>query len=306
MAILTNRAYVASHFALELSGGFAGFIKSVEGGNLKAPLMSEPAGADNIVHKHIGSPEFDDITFEIGLSTCPSVDKWIKDSWSKEYSRKDGTIHSCDFNYKSVSTRTFTNALITEVGFPAMDATSKNAGYLTVKIRPEEVKFKKGDKSPIRGIFTPHQKFWSPANFRLEIDQLNCKHVSKIDAFTIKQTVTRFEIGETRNAQLEPTKLEYPNLTVYMAEQYAGTWMKWAEDFIFNGNNDTEKQGSLTFLSPNLKEELGSVKLTNIGCFSIGLEKAEAGAETLKRVKMELYVESMEFKPAGGFTIKVG
>jgi phage tail-like protein len=303
---LTKRGYVSSHFALELSGGFAGFLKSVDGGNLKAPVMTEPAGADNYVHKHIGSPDFDEISFQIGLSTSVAVNQWIKDSWGKEYARKDGAIHSCDFNYKSVSTRTFTNALITEVGFPALDGTSKEAAYLNIKIKPEEVKFKKGDKQVVRGTFTENQKVWVPSNFRIELDQLNCKYISKVDAFTLKQTVTRYEIGETRNAQLEPTKLEYPNLTFYIAESHAGDWMKWAEDFILNGNNEKEKQGAIHFLSPNLQSEIGSMKLHNVGCFSIGVEKSEAGAESIKRVKVELYVEEMDFKPASAYSLKVG
>ncbi len=69
----TDRTYVSGRFALDLQGGFAGFVKSVDGGAIKANVISEPAGPDNIVHKHIGQPEYDAISIQLGLSSSPAV-----------------------------------------------------------------------------------------------------------------------------------------------------------------------------------------------------------------------------------------
>jgi hypothetical protein len=49
-----------------------------------------------------------------------------------------------DFDLRVRQRREFTNALITEVGFPALDAASKDAAHLTVRIKPEFSRLKRG------------------------------------------------------------------------------------------------------------------------------------------------------------------
>ncbi len=304
----TDRTYVSGRFALDLNGGFAGFLKSTEGGEVKANVISEPAGLDNRVHKHIGQPEYGDIKLQLGLSSSPAINDWIRESWNKNYQRKAGAIIACDFNYKEKGRRTFTEALITEVGFPALDGSAKEPAYMTVGLSPETIRFEKGTGAVVKGTFTEHQKAWLPSNFRFALADLNTKMVNKIDAITVKQTVAKSDTGDTRDAQKEPAKLEFPNITIYVAESHAQTWIDWADDFIIKGNNgqSAEKDGSIVFLSPNLKDELGTIELKSCGISSIAPDKSEANAEAIKRMKIEIYCEWMEFKPNSGKTLKVG
>ena len=141
----TDRTYVSGRFALDLNGGFAGFLKSCEGGDIKANVISEPAGLDNRVHKHIGQPEYGDIKLQLGLSSSPAINDWIRESWNKNYQRKAGAVIACDFNYKEKGRRTFTEALITEVGFPALDGSAKEPAYMTVGLSPEKAFYVKCD-----------------------------------------------------------------------------------------------------------------------------------------------------------------
>jgi len=299
---MADRSYVSGRFALMLGGSeMAGFLKSVDGGGLKADLIAEPAGPDNIIHKHIGSPKVDDFKCQVGWSMSPGFYEWIQQSWDKKYARKAGEVISCDFDYKAKSSREFTEALITEVGIPALDGSSKEPAYMTVGFRPETLKYKKGDGNVVKGTFTQHQKAWLPANFRFTLGDMNTKKISKVDAFTVKQTVTSNDVGEERWSQIEPAKLEFPDLTIYTAESHAQTWIDWATEFIINGNNGdkNEKSGSITFLSPSLKDELGSVELMGVGIKSVAPEKSEANGEAIKKVKIELYVEQMKMKYGG-------
>jgi T4-like virus tail tube protein gp19 len=304
----TDRTYVSGRFALDLQGGFAGFLKSVDGGAVKAPVISEPAGLDNIVHKHLGSPEYDAISIQLGLSSSPAINDWIQASWDKKYMRKSGAVIACDFDYKAKSAREFQEALISEVGLPALDGAAKDPAYMTVKFECETIRFAKRGGEVVKGTFTEHQKTWLPSNFTFTLGDLNTKAVSKIDAITVKQTIAKHEIGEARDRQIEPAKLEFPNVTIYVAESHAESWITWADDFIIKGNNGqgAEKTGAIVFKSPNMKDDLGTLDLKGVGITSITPDKREANAEAIAKVKIELYVEQMVLKFNAGKTLKVG
>ena len=302
---LTTRTYVASRFAIDL-GGTPGFLKSLEGGNVKSAVMTEGVSAHNTVFKSIGIPEIEDVSFQIGLSSSPPLNDWIQRSSANNYQRQDGALYTADFNYEIKSHREFKEALITEVGFPACDSSSKDAGYMSVKFRPESITTKPVTREKLRGIFSEHQKLWLPANFRLTIDGLEkaLKHCNKVEAMTVKQTVVKLESGNARIYELEPGKLEFPNLVFTVPEAYAEPIIKWHQSFVIDGTNSNsdEKTGSLTFLSPNLKDSLGEIKFTGIGIFNVSADKGEAGNESIRRVKVECYVEDFKFTPSTSFT----
>ncbi len=140
------------------------------------------------------------------------------------------------------------------------------------------------------------QKRFLPSNFRLEIDGLDCSKVSKIDSFTVKQSIVADPIGETRDVPNEPGKLDFPNLRITLAEAGAATWTAWFDDFVLKGNNDesAEKGGRIVFLAPDLKQELGRIELHNLGIFA--LRHPAPAAEAVSRVVAELYCERMEFQ----------
>ncbi len=212
----------------------------------------------------------------------------------------NGSITAMDFNYQPKSEQEFLEALLTETTIPAADAGSKDPGYLTVKFSPEYTRpGKPSGKSDPGAAAKEQQKVFLPANFRLEIAGLNCKGVSRIESFTVKQTTVKADIGDARDQKKEPGKLDFPNLKITLSEKGAESWLAWHESFVVKGNNsqDQEKSGSLTFLSPNLKEELVTIRFSNMGIFSLKSEKAEANSDALKRVQVELYVERMEFVP---------
>ena len=74
-------------------------------------------------------------------------------------------------------------------------------------------------------------------------------------------------------------------------------WYDWHNDFVIKGNNDSskEKNGVITFLSPNRSVELARIELGHLGIYRIEADKAEANADQIKRVVAYLYCESMSF-----------
>ena len=145
------------------------------------------------------------------------------------------------------------------------------------------------------------QKLWLSSNFRVTIDGLDCSKVSAVDSFTVTQSVATEDVGNARDYLREPTKLEFPNLTISLLESSAQTWYEWFEDFAIKGNNDDtkEKNGSIALLSANLVDELMRIDLFNLGIFQIGLDKTEANSDRVTIVKAALYCERMELHVGG-------
>jgi hypothetical protein len=156
--------------------------------------------------------------------------------------------------------------------------------------------FKSGEQR-IQAISRPNQTKWLLCNFELEIDGLNLKRVNKIDGFTVKQNVKQMTCGPEWMYQIEPTSLEFPNLTFYTSMIDAPDIFDWHKDFVVNGNNGPgqERAGSIVMKTNDLAGELFEVELKSLGVVNVSVEKQETGRDQVSRVKVELYCEEMAF-----------
>lgn len=302
-------------FALQLDGAFAGWLSSAEGGYAYGEVVTEKFGADGITRKHIGAVKYEDITVTCGTGMSKAFYDWIKASLEYKYQRKDGAIVTADFKYESLTTLKFFNALLTEVTLPALDASSKDAAKMTLKFSPEYTQMNKASGKISGEVAPKNQKSWLPSNFRLRIDGLDeaCQKVNKIEALTIKQKVTENAVGEIRDYEREPGKLEFPDLKITLSEQFSSEVHKWHEDFVIKGNNgqDSERGGTLEYLTPDNANTLFTLTFKNLGIFKLTPDKAEAPSEcckqasgqttqsdlsSIRRVKAEMYCEELTFQ----------
>lgn len=294
--IQDKRSYVAARYGLYLGPNMAGWLHGMEGGSAYADVVNEKTGPDHFVKKHIAGVKYEDITLECGADMEKELYQWIAETLQHKYSRKDGAVSTADYNLKETNRLLFFKALVTEVGFPALDATAKDAAKLTIKIAPELTKMGDAGAGKTASFQGKIQKKWLPANFRLKIAGLEdaCSRVSKVEAITIKQTVMQDTVGEARDYQKEPGQLEFPNLVVTLPASRAKPFYDWHQTFVIQGKcQDTdEKNGTLDFLTPNL-EVLFTLKFSNLGIFKISSEGSQSG-DAIPRVKAEMYCERME------------
>lgn len=296
-AAAAPRPFAAGRYLLALDGAAAGFLASVEGGEIAGEVVSEPGSATYYQKKHIGNVRYGEFALQLGFAMTPSVYDWISASLEGTYQRKNGAIVAADFNYVEKSRREFHDALITEVGFPALDAAAKDPAYLVLKFAPDRTERKPGSGKQLTPVSASKQKQWLPSNFRVRLDGLPTARVSKVDAFTIKQTAVADDAGADREPVREPGKLEFPNLKITLAESDAAPWEAWHQDFVLDGNNDekAERAGAIVFLASNLQDELARVELHGVGIVSVEPETGDSAKETIRRVVAEVYCERMEF-----------
>jgi len=295
-----KRAYVSGKYAIEVDGMAGGWLHNAEGGNATADVVTEKLGVDHWAKKHIANVKYEPIKMTFGTGMSKGFYNWIKESFDHKYGRRNGAIIGADYNHKEHSRLTFQNALIAEIGLPALDAASKDAAKMSLTIDPEITRLTTTTGGPnIQGSLNSQiQKQWLPANFRLKIDGLeeSCTKVNKVEAITLKQKNVPHEVGEERDYQKEPANMEVPNLVITMPESHAKPVYDYHEDFVIKGNcfDSAEKNGSLTFLSTNF-QELFIVTFKHLGIFKITQDKVESHAESIRRVKAEFYCEEMTF-----------
>lgn len=300
---VTRRAYTSGHFEMRIDGmPQTCHIKSVEGGWVKMNAVDEQVGSDNVRIKHATTLEVDPITVEVGMSQTNYMLKWIQQSWKKEYARHNGAIVTGNYDYKSEFEHWFYDALIEETGFPALDAASKDALFLKVKLRPERIEFKPGDSHVLQGFHSGKQKLWTASSFRLVIDGIDTKYVNKIEAFTVKQGIKPVATGPGRLPQLEPTKVEFPDLSFHITQKHSGSVFDWYKTVVLDGCKDdlAERNGAIEFLSLDRKQVLLRIKLNDVGIKCFSRPKMEANQDQIARCKVDLFVGSMELDGTSG------
>ena len=290
------RSFAAGSFLLELDGRACGFLQRVEGGAIRADVVTQP-GQAYFDEKHLGGIRYEELALRLDLALDKTVYEWIGDTWTGKPRRRDVSIVTLDMNRNAVSEREFFQALPTEVTLPALDAAAKDVAFLTVKLVPEYVRAKKGSGVAVKAP-TAKQKAFLPSNFKLEIDGLDCSKVNKVGALTVRQTTVRDAVGEARDATKVPSRVEFPNLRISLAQATGQTWSAWFDDFVVKGNNDAtnERSGKLSFLAPDRKSTLAEVRFFNLGIFRLEPEAREPDADQIARLEADLYCERMELK----------
>lgn len=294
-----KKSYTSGHFELVIDGHKStAYLKSVDGGHVVANAVDEPIGTHNQRIKSISTLDVEPFTLDFGISGAKDILKWIRSSWKKQYTRRNGMITHANFDLQRTYEHEFFEALITETTFPALDGAAKDTAYLKVKIQPERVverKIPPGAKmSPEGGT---KQKLWTANSFRLTIDGYKgFEYTNKIEAFTIKQGVKKGFVGEHRFAQIEPTKLEFPHIVGTMGLDYADDLLAWRDKYHRDGGQEPENQrtGELEFLGPDKSTVIFSINLYEVGIHKVALQQSQANQDSIKRVKYELYVGYME------------
>jgi hypothetical protein len=286
------RSYGATKYGIELDGIQAGWLDSVDGGDATSDVV-----LDNLQRKHLAGVKYEDIVLTCGTGMSKSFYDWIKTTIEKGRVPKNGAIVAFDYNGRQVSRLEWSNGLITEVGFPACDASSKDAARITVKITPVATRMVSAQSAVGSGMAM--QKRWSPANFRAQISgcPTACSHVSMIDAIVLK-VASASNVGPTRSYQASGLRLEIPNLTLTIPESEAAELYKWHEDFVIKGgssNAANEKSGTLEYLTPDMRSSLFTLSFAGLGIFRLAPEKMEVGAQAIPRVKAEMYCDSLGF-----------
>jgi len=144
-AFAAQRGFAAGNFALELDGHAAGVVVGFQGGNAVADVVEFRSGDDPIIStKSLGDIHYEEIVIVTGLAMDAVLWDWVANMLAGTPVAMDGAIIFTDANLNVVRRMEFHGALLTEVGFPSLDAASKDAAHMTIKFRPESTELVAG------------------------------------------------------------------------------------------------------------------------------------------------------------------
>jgi hypothetical protein len=299
------KAYTGGTFALELDQKHpVGWITAIDGAHFKASTVTSMVGADGYVTKYAGKPTYEDFTITCGMAMSPKFWDWVQASLDGKPQRRHGALVGYDFNFVERTRRSFFSALIAEVQFPALDASSKSATSLNVKISPERLQYDKASGSSQPYAPSPEkQKLWGPNQFSFSLDRfkgdeslLSCK----VEAFTVKQNIIQNPIGFELETRKEIGRLELPNMVVTFPESLAAGWFDWFNTAVVRGDRQKQQTtGVITYYAQN-KKELMRVELEGVTLLSLELDKFEGQKEGIAQVKATLHIEGLKLKPGQG------
>jgi phage tail-like protein len=295
------RAYAAAHFALELDDmKNLGMFRSIEGGSIKAEVMTYQNGGTYDRWRQLGKPKFEDLKLQLGMAMSPPFYEWIKQFFDGKAIRKDGAIVAADFYYKERARRQFSNAMISELTFPKLDGSDKNTAYMTVALSVEDIQFVKGSGAELaQNAGLEEQKAWKACNFRFSMDGFDClKRVTKVESFTIKQQVLEYATGGSRWASKTPSAIDFPQISFSLPEADAQPIM----DHFTKRGVQGEVPGRLTGqieTYDNQQQTCFIIQFAGADVMNVAPDKSDATTEEIKQVKVDLYVESMSFSYTG-------
>ncbi|MCH8206943.1 MAG: hypothetical protein IH956_08055 [Chloroflexi bacterium] len=298
-SMAATRSYTAGRFALTADSGVLGFLKKYAGGSIKAEVATYQVGPGNLPKKHITRIIYEDLTIDVDMGMSTEFYEWIDQAFDNVDVAKNVEVHACDFDQNSMDVRECSTVQISEVTIPALDGSSKEPAYLTVKLVPESIRYRPGDGSGIADGGVPAKR-WLSSNFQFSLGDLPCSRVAKIDSFTWKRSFVRDEVGAFREPTNHPAEVEVPNLKLTVSMADINSWQAWFQSFVIDGrcSEADELSGAITFLAPDLRQELAEIQISNVGIIGLDTVTYEANREEVARFTVELYCEQMKFRVA--------
>ncbi|MDX6585773.1 MAG: hypothetical protein QOI31_246 [Solirubrobacterales bacterium] len=276
-------------FFLELDGEPGGFVVDVQGGFPHGEILETPNGPDQF-KKHIGNVKYEEVSFKFAMTQQPQgLFNWISETLDRSVPSRSGSIKACDADFRVTQQGHFTDALITEIGFPALDAAAKDPAYMTLKFSSDAIATEGGGGTvPSGGVKA------GDASFKFAAGSLSSKAPAKIDAFTIKQGLAEVSPGGPKRA----AKISIPDIKVTLTRNSGlSSWLAFYEDFLVEGNHSEadEIDGQVTLTNSKGTKELATIDLLNMGILAAIPVTEQVDGETVRRVQVEMYCEELHF-----------
>lgn len=229
---------------------------------------------------------------------------WLGSTFSGKTMRRSGAVIALDQKSNPSGRRDSYEALVTSIALPELNRSSKEDAVMTVTLKPERTSNSTTTEPQNLGVYTSAlPKAWNIGSFRVQIDGLSkeCSHVTRISSLRLGQKVKANDIGQARDATLEPVAIDFFDIALELPGSFATGFYKWADDSVVKGNT-TEKNGSIDFFAPGSSSPYFSVKLRGLGIYGMSSTPLGSAKSTLP-VTVKLYCEEMSFS-AGAAAIK--
>jgi hypothetical protein len=279
--------------AVEIEGVHVCWATTVEADSGTAEVLEQTVPGDLLSVKRLGAVRYGPIRLTCGSTIDASLFAWMQQMVSGGQRAKNGALISVDaYGGHVIDRLDFTNALMTGLTLPALDASSRQAGQFAIELTPEQVQLTAPKVSYQWMSRLPDH--WQVANFQVTIAGLDCTMVVQVDALPISIEMQQQAVGAQRIAPLVPSRIEIPDLSLSLAPP-AADFTQWHEDFAIHqtGGSQHEKHGQLDYLGNTLHDVLFSVTFDQLGIHKLTRSYDSSGP----RVRASMYCGRMQLVP---------
>ena len=282
-------------FVLAIDGEAVGDLASITGLEMRADIVANDLGPDNIQKKHVSNVRWAPGVVTLGMGMGKAMASWLGTSFATGAATTNGTITLADANGRAELGINFVNALITRCSLPGLDAASTEAGALVVEFMPEQVRVGKGDGSDLRGRKNEPPKPWLRSGFRVEIGNLPCEGVLRVEPMSWTCEVAPDQVGIFREPTKHPAKVTVPDLKLTIRAADRQAWADAAHSWFVDGQHleANELQGAITLVASD-GSILGKLELQHLGF--AGFETLSAISDHPEEFIVSLYVEAWSFQ----------
>lgn len=301
----TYQSSVTGAQSLELDGIHVGYLRSFIGCRPQSDVVTTTIGADGTYEKHIANLRYEPCALTFGNTMGKPLYDWIQAAFEHKAARKDLVIVLSDYNFKEMSRLSISSAAISSVLLPELNASSKDAAFITLEVQPELVR-----SLPTSGPAVPQQTRtvyakWLLSSYRVEMDNVTQPWIARMSPIGLRIPLAETSMGEMRDATTAPGAATLDNINVSLASSKADDFTAWAEDFIVKGNNaaSNERTIRVSYLSYDLQKTHFQVTLRGVGIYGGDIylpATSPAAAEKVPQSTFFLYAEEASFVATPG------
>jgi phage tail-like protein len=288
-AALTTRSYTAGIVGLEVDGVHAGFIKSVAGCDVAAPVVMV-AEAEGTSDKQSGAPKYTPCTIRFGSGMRLAFYEWISQTLAGAASPKDVSIIVYDYNYKALSRLDLAGATIMSFVVPRLSAASTEPVVFEVTLAASSVR--RASPSGTASTTGTKAKQLLAGNFRLTAPGLesDLKRASVVESWSFE--VLPAPEGETR---LPTSGLpKFNDLAVTINAPGGIEFDAWLGALL--KGNPAEKAVSLALYDPATLQNLVELSFPGAGLVGADLLGSAESTDSVAKRSFSMYVEGAQLK----------
>ena len=247
--------------------------------------------AGRVAEMPLGSSAADDIVIHFDASVSNRLLAWANDALAGHAQKKSGALVRFDLSRREVGRREFGDASIVEIGLPGVDAASRDASFITMRLRPEGGRFLGPANPPQVYSDTPQPIQLLRPSYRVTIDGLNTQRISRTEPITRgsgAQQMLRTTAGKMEPAAKPmpaPGRMQVPvapvTVVMYVAAVDQDSWNQW-----LRSAPAQKKNGWIEWLAPALNRPVFRAALGNLGIVRIDPVPGQGDSTRMLRVQM--------------------
>jgi hypothetical protein len=242
---------MAERYLLQVDGEAVGSLRSFQGLDVEAEVGTHGVGPHRMPKKHVAGVRWTPGVATFGGDMGGGMRGWIAEALDGGTAIRGGSVAVVGAGGSPGFSVAFSGARLSAVTFPALDGASKEAALMSAEFGARQVRWGEGGGASVQA--PDKSKEWLQSSFRVEIGDLPCERVARVDAFTwtcaADGTVT------------------VPDIRLVISRADLAAWdeaaRRWFVDREYRDKH--EMDGRITLLSANGQDELASIELGNVG-----------------------------------------